>query len=96
MNFERHTDPYKSLDSGLHKTIPLLKERYDKLVKHLFKFRNQDWVRKYQDELWESRPSRFIICVGWANICNIFNELTKEEYSIIFSIVEKQCKELKL
>jgi len=96
MKFERGVDPMDNMDIGIRRTLPILKERYEKLTKHLDRYRNQNWAESYINELWKSRPQRFVAECGWRNMIIIFEKITKEEYGIIYDIVEKQCKSLKL
>ena len=96
MNFERHTDPLDNIDIGILKTLPLLEKQYQKLVDHLRRYQNQEWAASYINELWKSRPQRFVAECGWANMYNIFNKIDRKEFGIIFNIVEQQCKVLKI
>jgi hypothetical protein len=91
MNFERGKDPKEAMGIGIKETMPELKKMYSELRADLEEFRHMH-LPDYEDaikDLFESRPRRLVIECGWANMNEIFEKLTAEEYGPIYTLIEK-------
>jgi len=96
MKFERGRDPGEVMDVGWKMTIPELEEKYHELRKELESKRNLSipTYLKATEEVWTSRPQRFVTECGWANINVIFYKVEKEEYSKLYHVIVKWHKKL--
>jgi len=91
MQFERGKNTKEAIGIGIKKTLPQLKEMYAELKSDLEQFRHLHLpdYEKAIEELWESRPQRLVVECGWANMNEIFDKLTPEEYGPIYLLIKK-------
>ncbi len=91
VRFERGIDPKEAMGIGIKATLPELKKMYGELRRDLEEYRNMH-LPDYEaaiEELWQARPQRLVVECGWANINEIFEKLTTEEYGDIYFTIEK-------
>ena len=91
MRFERGKEPKEAMGVGIKSTLPELRKMYVELVADLEEFRNMH-LPDYEtaiEELWQSRPQRFVSKYGWKNMMGLFEHLTVEEYGVIYLLIKK-------
>jgi len=94
MNFERGQDIKDSMSIGIKETLPELLKCYDDLVKYLVSYRNIPEIEVVTNQIWKTRPQRFVADCGWSNMNNIFHKSSTEEYAKMYTVIMKWHKKL--